>query len=52
MAAAMAEKGDTIEPAEIRPLYVRRPDAEVEREKRFTTKDTKDTGNVGFFWSW
>ena len=28
MAAAMAETGDTIEPAEIRPLYVRRPDAE------------------------
>jgi tRNA threonylcarbamoyladenosine biosynthesis protein TsaB len=34
MAAIMAETGDTIEPAEVRPLYVRRPDAEVEREKR------------------
>jgi tRNA threonylcarbamoyladenosine biosynthesis protein TsaB len=43
MAAAMARAGETIEPAEIRPLYVRRPDAEVEREKRALTKDTKDT---------
>jgi tRNA threonylcarbamoyladenosine biosynthesis protein TsaB len=34
MAAVMATTGDTIEAAEIRPLYVRRPDAEVEREKR------------------
>jgi tRNA threonylcarbamoyladenosine biosynthesis protein TsaB len=34
IAAAMAEMGETIEAAEIRPLYVRRPDAEVEREKR------------------
>ena len=43
MAAIMAETGDTIEPAEVRPLYVRRPDAEVDREKKmFATKDTKD----------
>jgi tRNA threonylcarbamoyladenosine biosynthesis protein TsaB len=34
MAAAMAKAGETIEPAEIRALYLRRPDAEVEREKR------------------
>ena len=34
MAAAMAETGGTIGPGEIRPLYVRRPDAEVDREKR------------------
>jgi tRNA threonylcarbamoyladenosine biosynthesis protein TsaB len=44
MAAIMTEMGETIEPAEVRPLYVRRPDAEVDREKKmFTTKDTKDT---------
>jgi tRNA threonylcarbamoyladenosine biosynthesis protein TsaB len=41
MAAVMAEAGDVIAPAEIRPLYIRRPDAEVDREKRaFTAKDT------------
>jgi tRNA threonylcarbamoyladenosine biosynthesis protein TsaB len=43
MAVARAQRGDTIEPAAVRPLYVRRPDAEVERERAFTTKDTKDT---------
>ena len=41
MAAVMAETGETIEPAGIRPLYIRRPDAEVDREKRaLTAKDT------------
>ena len=34
MAAARAERGDTIDPAAVHPLYVRRPDAEVEREKK------------------
>jgi tRNA threonylcarbamoyladenosine biosynthesis protein TsaB len=53
-AAIMAAMGGTIEPAEIRPLYVRRPDAEVDREKKMlTTKaptytpgpgDATDTG--------
>ena len=44
MAAVMAETGDTIEPAEIRPLYIRRPDAEIDREKRaLTRKNTGDT---------
>ena len=33
MAAARAERGDTIDPAAVRPLYVRRPDAEVARDK-------------------
>jgi hypothetical protein len=33
MAVARAQRGDTIEPAAVRPLYVRRPDAEVERDK-------------------
>jgi tRNA threonylcarbamoyladenosine biosynthesis protein TsaB len=36
IAKGMAEQGGTVDPAEIRPLYVRRPDAEVEREKRLT----------------
>jgi tRNA threonylcarbamoyladenosine biosynthesis protein TsaB len=43
MAVARARRGETIEPAAVRPLYVRRPDAEVERERAFTTKDRKDT---------
>ena len=43
MAAVMAETGDTIEPAEIRPLYIRRPDAEVDREKRALTGKTRGT---------
>ena len=33
MAAARAERGDTIDPAAVHPLYVRRPDAEVARDK-------------------
>ena len=44
LAAARAANGAAIDPAGVRPLYVRRPDAEIERERRaFTTKDTKDT---------
>ena len=38
IAAAMAETDDTIEPGEIRPVYVRRPDAEVDRERRSSKK--------------
>jgi tRNA A37 threonylcarbamoyladenosine modification protein TsaB len=34
MAILRAERGDTIDPAAVRPLYVRRPDAEVERERK------------------
>jgi tRNA threonylcarbamoyladenosine biosynthesis protein TsaB len=34
MAVARAQRGQTIDPAAVHPLYVRRPDAEVEREKR------------------
>lgn len=33
IAVAMSATGDTVDPAEIRPLYVRRPDAVVERER-------------------
>jgi tRNA threonylcarbamoyladenosine biosynthesis protein TsaB len=48
MAAIMAETGETIEPAEVRPLYVRRPDAEVDREKKmFTTKAPTYTPGPG-----
>ncbi len=44
MALARATRGDTIHPSAVSPLYVRRPDAEVDRERRaFDTKDTKDT---------
>lgn len=34
MAVARARAGDTVGPAGVQPLYVRRPDAEVDREKR------------------
>jgi hypothetical protein len=34
MALARAERGETIDPAAVHPLYVRRPDAEVERERK------------------
>jgi tRNA threonylcarbamoyladenosine biosynthesis protein TsaB len=34
MAVADSGPGGTMDPAEVRPLYVRRPDAEVDRDKR------------------
>jgi tRNA threonylcarbamoyladenosine biosynthesis protein TsaB len=34
MALSRAERGETIDPAAVHPLYVRRPDAEVERERK------------------
>ena len=36
LAVGHARHGETIDPAAIRPLYVRRPDAEVARDKRAT----------------
>ena len=44
LAIVRAERGDAVHPAAIQPLYIRRPDAEVDRERRrLTTTDTKDT---------
>ena len=41
MAAVRAQRGEVVHPAAIQPLYVRRPDAEVDRERRvITTTDT------------
>jgi tRNA threonylcarbamoyladenosine biosynthesis protein TsaB len=34
MAIARARRGETIDPAAVQPLYVRRPDAEVDRDRR------------------
>jgi tRNA threonylcarbamoyladenosine biosynthesis protein TsaB len=34
MAVVRAGRGDTIDPAAVHPLYVRRPDAEVDRDRR------------------
>ena len=34
MASVRAQRGDAVDPAAIQPLYVRRPDAEVDRERR------------------
>jgi tRNA threonylcarbamoyladenosine biosynthesis protein TsaB len=44
IASVRAAAGAAIEPASVRPLYVRRPDAVIERDRRAgNTKDTKDT---------
>jgi tRNA threonylcarbamoyladenosine biosynthesis protein TsaB len=43
LAAALPAAGGPMDPAGVRPLYVRRPDAEIERERQaLTTKDTKE----------
>ena len=34
MAVSLGQRGETITPAAIQPIYVRRPDAELERERR------------------
>jgi tRNA A37 threonylcarbamoyladenosine modification protein TsaB len=34
MAAARAQIGDAVDPGDVHPLYVRRPDAEIDRERR------------------
>jgi len=34
LAAARARRGETVDPVGIQPLYVRRPDAEIDRDKR------------------
>jgi len=34
VAASRARRGETIDPAAIQPVYVRRPDAEIDRDKR------------------
>jgi tRNA A37 threonylcarbamoyladenosine modification protein TsaB len=38
MAVVRGQRGETIEPAAVRPLYVRRPDAEIERDRGFQHK--------------
>ena len=44
MAMARARLGAMSGPAAVRPLYVRRPDAEIDRERKaFATTDTKNT---------
>jgi tRNA threonylcarbamoyladenosine biosynthesis protein TsaB len=34
MAVVRARRGEAVDPGEVQPLYVRRPDAEIDREKR------------------
>jgi tRNA threonylcarbamoyladenosine biosynthesis protein TsaB len=46
MAVVRAERGDTIDPAAVQPLYVRRPDAEVERERK-TVQHNGHDGHKG-----
>jgi tRNA threonylcarbamoyladenosine biosynthesis protein TsaB len=42
MAVRQAAEGQAIAPAAVRPLYVRRPDAEMDRERRRVAKDSPD----------
>jgi len=45
IAVSRATAGQTLEPAAVRPLYVRRPDAEIDRDRRIiTTMDARDAG--------
>jgi tRNA threonylcarbamoyladenosine biosynthesis protein TsaB len=48
MAVAEAASGHAVDPSAVRPLYVRRPDAELDRERRAAprTKETMDTNNA------
>ena len=43
MAIGRARRGEAVDPAGLHPLYVRRPDAEIEREKKTSTA-TSTTG--------
>jgi tRNA threonylcarbamoyladenosine biosynthesis protein TsaB len=44
MAIARARRGEAVHPAAVHPLYVRRPDAEIDRARRACpTMDTRDT---------
>ena len=43
VAFARAQRGEAVHPAAIQPLYVRRPDAEIDRERKSITTNTKDT---------
>jgi tRNA threonylcarbamoyladenosine biosynthesis protein TsaB len=47
IAARLARAGRTIAPDDVRPLYVRRPDAEIDREKRATRAATMDANPAG-----
>lgn len=48
MATALANAGNVGNPSDVRPLYVRRPDAVIARERKaFTTMDAKDTKEGG-----
>jgi len=42
MAAVRAQRGEAVDPAAIQPLYVRRPDAEVDRERRSVKEGTAE----------
>ena len=52
MAVARAQRGETIDPAAVRPLYVRRPDAEVERETGELSTHDGHRGHQGDTQEW
>jgi hypothetical protein len=42
MAIARARLGEAVDPGEVRPIYVRRPDAEIDRERRSVDHQERD----------
>jgi tRNA threonylcarbamoyladenosine biosynthesis protein TsaB len=42
MAVARARLGETVDPGDVHPIYVRRPDAEIERERRSVDRHERD----------
>jgi hypothetical protein len=39
MAVVQAQRGEAIDPAAVHPLYVRKSDAEIERDRKFAGPD-------------
>jgi hypothetical protein len=50
MAIARASAGESVDPAGVQPLYVRRPDAEIakDRKKLSTREDIEDAEDHSF----
>jgi hypothetical protein len=42
MAVARARRGEAVDPGDVHPLYVRRPDAEIDRERRTVDRNGRE----------
>jgi hypothetical protein len=42
MAVARARLGEAVDPGDVHPLYVRRPDAEIDRERRALERNGRE----------